>query len=792
MVKYAIMQKHGLLAMLRVFAVGVAFFTGTAFAGEPPTPDSSDSTAFAPFSAPNPAPNSSISYSEYTQYGVQFSPRAPFIGGGELKINRDSPHAVPVLQGLLASQLGVFIAVGAGIYAVREATGIGEERSPPAPPVFRLNDAECQEQNPREIHAPDEPDGCRPPVNTAECMRVNPGELYGEDIRACRPPNTTAECMQFNPGEIYDEDGGSCRLPMNDAECMALVLDEIYLPDEADNCGDATPNNTQECMAKRGAGMIYDSQLDDCRFPENDAECMAVAAGQIFISEESDNCRFPVDNAECMALVLGEIFVAGESDNCRLPMTDAECDGLVAGEVFDISESDNCRPKTGSEVCLDAVAVDAAAAEQRRVFTIQQRITINQGVNFRRFAMNTHRATVIASGVTLTTNTYSEFIRVAAADYRVEGGMGIGGPVMDTGLRAPTPPRQDHDLDWRQRVFLIVTINSASVRVTHVRQNDFRGYAATGEYTVNFGDGRPGFSIAPKAGDVLAVGYLGTNDDFINPGIQNASFTATLETTTPPDMRGAQLFRLYRDENDPAGELRLAVGENDVPDRISDTRSRGGSFTRTDLAPDAEFTCVNQTAANKVFIKEDWTTTNNFDEADRTEFLFQEAAGGMLNKNNAARAGGFAFAAGENLKNMHVEYSLPEAKSGEITWRTYSGYSWQDGGKTRMVYYKTTAGMGGKNWQLYAQAASGRIYSQIYTPSAISGAAAGLFYANLFRHDDSYYIRLHSPFTEDKARAWSLSADAQIGGAGAHVYLGISRNMKEGKTKAKIQYRRRF
>ncbi|MBE8158735.1 MAG: hypothetical protein HAW59_05035, partial [Betaproteobacteria bacterium] len=636
-------------------------------------------------------------------------------------------------------------------------------------------------------------ENCRLPQTDAECNGLNSGEVFDGGIADnCRPSSCT------NPAHILD--GENCRLPQNDAECERITADEIFDGAEADNCRAKTAtdcdageflDNTGDCRAPMGSdcsaqnevpvvsggvlscdacptGMVENTAAELMCRAETSTDC---ASGQLFRNgcraAEGSDC--PMQNEipsvsggvlSCDACPTGmventaaelmcraetssdcdatEVFVGGV---CRLPLTTAECGTLTSGEVFDIAEADNCRATSRIDTCL----ADGTGALQSRAFTPIAAGTVIPG--------NSDPLTGPTIDRTLDNDTLFEFLD------KVGGGAADGFNFVAAHRFYLRNPNSNN---WGQSFVANSPTNLASQPgVDRVYQPDFEA---------------GGGSRYLRAGDVFAV--------------HSGAIVGAGGSETYNAAKVIGIFQVYVDNRGASPTLRVATGAR-TTERI------GG----TSLSADVEEKCVADAGDNEFFLGADWellpTVVGSRARGDFGSFrdTREILLGGVLNKNNSAvRANNFSFAADSALKNMHIEYTLPETKTGDISWRNYSGYRMQNGGKTQIYYQKAAAeyAPAGKNWRLYALSTSGRINSEIYENTPLASFSTGFFAGKIFRHDDEYHVRLNTPFSAAEVREWELSADARLGLPESHVRLGLHKNLATKKSSARIFYRREF
>ena len=520
--------------------------------------------------------------------------------------------------------------------------------------------------------------------------------------------------------------------------------------------GECTPTATQ---VKVG---------DVCRLPENTAECAGLVAGEVYDVGEADNCRaitmgdcpanmpildgaacrLPENNAECAGLVAGEIYDVGEADNCRaitmgdcpanmpildgadcrLPENTAECASLVAGEIYDVSEADNCRAPTVAEAC----EADPNHANRRRVFSAPAEVVINPGV----LVNVVTDGNFLARGITLTSNAVAEFSGIIFQIGAGATGASGGG--------------------FRMALIREATNVTSQLSLPNV------------------------FDSNPQAGDIIVISYVGriNTGTRIVPGDGGAEVTMH-NPATPANMRGAQLFRIYEDA---AGTLRVTPGNT----------GNARDITRTALAVDSQTACSDITAANQFFLDDNWMTTQTYTTALRTEFPLRGILGGLLNENNAVKAGNFFFSAGQELKNFHMEYKS-EKEIGGANLRAFSGVIKTDGGKTEIAYYKTSAHYAvSSGAEIFAAGAFGQIRSARYADSSrLRGFSIGAFFRGR-RTGDWLQTKIESPLGDNLRHRTRFSATANIGGKKSQIRIGAERNIEDKTTAAKILYRRNF
>ena len=437
----------------------------------------------------------------------------------------------------------------------------------------------------------------------------------------------------------------------------------------------------------------------------------------------------------------------------------------AAGEVFDggmcrAANGDDCGGNSDNEIpqamdglanCTACATIDSATPfESADGLSCQTRLASCNGGNENsgsRVFTPLAEGTVIEGGVssegednrntqsfTLTTNTLAEFI--------------------DSSHRSFVPP-----------VFIFSGGDRLWLRVGNTWKGATEMVERNGFHQSRYNDS-PDPERLLQAGDVF---------------LMSRSYQNTDSNTTPLDLTDVVgIFRIYADAG---GTLRVASGA-----------ATAARIAGTPLTENAESAC--EISGEQFFLDTAWTAITDFaDSRLNNDFgSFRQILGGELNEHNSVQVNNFSFTADSTLKNMRMEYALPETKTGEISWRAYSGYRRENAGKTQIYYQKSVAEYAPEdaNWKLYAISQSGRINSEIYESTALQGFAAGFFADKIFRHDDSYHIRMHSAFSAAEVREWQLSATARIGAPKENMRLGLDYNMEQEATTARLLYRRRF
>ena len=605
--------------------------------------------------------------------------------------------------------------------------------------------------------------------NTAKdgCTSCAAGMLEDSDMEeTCRLPNSDAECLSLNASHIYDSTDNECRLPKNSVECQVIDPKEFFDDSAPDKCAISAAATACGSMVfvQAGGGSCRPAVGDDCRNANREIRdgmipmvengiltCVACAsevelgmlAGKQVENADGLSCRSNGIPSDCP--VNGEI---PRTINGIVQAIDGTS-GIAACFICPVNrlETDDelgCRPRTTEETAeFEACKADENHASRRRQFTIPDRIVLHAGG--RRVLTSPTTSEFRPAGiVTLTNNTISDlFNAVKSPD---SGGSGIVNPSFVYAIRGS------------------ITLNGITDAVG------------------NFDNGRnppDRVRLQLQAGDVVAFAYFvdSENSRTLIPG---AGAAGTVTSATPANMRGAQLFRVVDRDGD--GVLRLATGET--------TGDANDGGTRSTLAFTPGSGCENISASQPRFFyyNEDWTATRAYDSGLRTVFPLRGILGGELN--NSAKAGSFSFAM-DSLKDIRMEYALPEAKTAGILWRGYSGYRRQDGGKTQLYYQKSLAEYAPENakWKLYAMSQSGRVNSVIYESNSLQGFAAGFYYNGLFRHDDSYHIRIHTAFSAAEVREWKISANVRVGNQKESIYFGLDYSLEADTTTAHLLYR---
>ena len=682
---------------------------------------------------------------------------------------------------------------------------------------------------------------CRAPENTAECKIINPDNIYdsvnntciadntapapcaADEVRdrqtsECRAPENTAECKIINVNNIFDSGNNTCiadntapvpcaadevrdrqtsecRAPENTAECKIINPDNIY--DSGNNTCIADNTAPVPCAADE----VRDRNNGDCRAPENTPECKIINPDNIYDSvnntciadntapvpctadevrdRNNGNCRAPVNTAECRILNLGAIYDTaqnacmitvcaarevrdGINGECRAPETTAECQMLDAQMEFN-PDANRC-----------AFPFSATGGGRDRIFH-DTRLTLclegrdGTGGND---DLRSHVFTPVRNGYVVPALPGEESGALASAVVTLEGSSLNGVSGLFGYLERATELRS--------------AVNGAGGRVwkregsTWIGANDYISHISNIDNALLNGPiyDNGGFNRV-QAGDVIAI-----TDDNLS---RNTSISVVVS-------RIVAIFRVYHGR---LGDLNVATGAV-----TQEYRDEGVT-----LAIDEQVACNLPDEASNTFNTTFFLGGRNervrnlgesrFLDEFIDEFTFQDISAvldGELTENNSARLGNFSFTADSSLKNLRMEYAYPEIKTGDFLWRAHSGYRREHGGKTEIYYQKSGAEYApeGANWKIYTASTAGRIRSEIYENTPLHGLSAGFFHGKLLRHNDSYHIRLHTPFSANQVREWEFSADARAGTPDKHLRLQLYRNISREVGGARLTYRQRF
>lgn len=204
-------------------------------------------------------------------------------------------------------------------------------------------------------------------------------------------------------------------------------------------------------------------------------------------------------------------------------------------------------------------------------------------------------------------------------------------------------------------------------------------------------------------------------------------------------------------------------------------------------------------AAEQFFLNENWQTTQRLSES-RSDFSLRFGWRGMLNEKYALRLNNLLFSQSGNFNNIHVESSHTPFVRGNFTLDTNSGWRLWGDGKHAVIYTQPTArwdvshlfGEARTSGEVYARMNIGKLSSTTFADGTLRGLAFGVFADKVLRHDDSYHLRLESPFADTRAPAWRLAADASIGTPGRYLRLGLHHQLDGNKAGAHLFYSREF
>ncbi|MBE8159143.1 MAG: hypothetical protein HAW59_07180, partial [Betaproteobacteria bacterium] len=503
---------------------------------------------------------------------------------------------------------------------------------------------------------------------------------------SCRP-RTSTDC---DAGEFLD--GGNCRAPVG-GDCSAPNMIPMIA------------NRMLSCVAC-GSGLLEATAAElVCRPPQNNAECNALVTGEFL--DNTNTCRAPV-GGDCPAQNMipsvstggvlscvacgGDMIEATAAElTCRLPEDNGECGALTTGEIFDISEPDNCRPLVATDCdageFLDNTGdcrtpIDSDCPVQNQIAAVAAgvltcRLPINNAdcqaaYGDRVFDMTEATRCRTANRAELCTANPGNNDQFASQVFTpVPGG---------TVIRGMQGRTNSITLGDNSLAELFNRVNADGGGNENNRASRFR--LRQGDGWLAAGGSQGGDQGQPGVGDIVRQPYFGPFQS--RQFLQAGDVIAVLDDNTGnSNIAGniVEIFQIYVGN----GTLRLARGAA-IPARIA------GS-TVTENAPTG---CT--VTGTQFFLDDDWNpqtalgdTVRMLDEFGSFRDTREILLGGVLNKHNSVQANNFSFAADESLKNLHIEYAMPETKTGDISWRNYSGYRMQNGGKTQIYYQKAAA-----------------------------------------------------------------------------------------------------
>ncbi|MBE8158692.1 MAG: hypothetical protein HAW59_04815, partial [Betaproteobacteria bacterium] len=729
------------------------------------------------FAAPAAA-SGSITYGQFSQFGG--NSMLPPIPAGKIQFNRDSAYIAEgaILGGLLSSQVGTFIAVGALVIGGTAVAKNVKERITEGPCV--ADAAAGQIRNPADNY-------CGLPRNTGECPA---GEVFSADeADKCISPGDCAT------GEFLDNTG-DCRAPVNGdcpaanmtpsvsggvLTCRLLTVTDCDAGEFLDTAGDCRAPVAMDCPANLEVPMVSNGVLmcESCpgdindnsipadtrfRLPTNNGLACRVA--------RSDNDCFTIHPRLVGAGIIGRCTNRDDTSCVRTPETprvdtnteNFDCRATIIG---DCATDGNVFDNTGAfPVCRASIAGDCPVDGEipgTPAGGMATCVACTGGLAESAAGTQCIDPTRVANCPT-DASLQSRVFTPLPANLMLPGD-GAGGSVADTTLT------DDTFIGFIQKI----NATAGGTGYNRIYLRNGTNWDAPGG--ANFGSGfpNPTYTNARRAlrkGDVFLL-------------TRSSQFQQNQPSEPTPEMNAQRIFRIYEDAG---GTLRLAQGA------ATTTRVAG-----TPLTADANPQCSIPSSSNGFFLDSEWRPTDSFSQSRAlTEFgsfreIVRTALGGMLNQNNAVQIKNFSFTADSSLKSMHMEYALPETKTGDISWRNYSGYRRQAGGTE--IYYQRAAAEyapAGKNWRLYALSTSGRINSEIYENTPLASFSTGFFAGKIFRHDDEYHVRLNTPFSAAEVRTWELSADMQIGAPKHHIRFGLHRNFEEKNFSSRIFYKKEF
>lgn len=173
-------------------------------------------------------------------------------------------------------------------------------------------------------------------------------------------------------------------------------------------------------------------------------------------------------------------------------------------------------------------------------------------------------------------------------------------------------------------------------------------------------------------------------------------------------------------------------------------------------------------------------------------FGLRENLRGHMDDSAAVRLDNLFFVSDSELRDLHLEYRATPWQTETFALHADSGFRRWDKTDTDAAYMKITGMQNFDAADIYAQASFGEVRSDFWKNGKLRGLAAGMFYDNLLRHDDSYHLRFEQPFAAEELAHWKFSADARFGEENRYLRFRFSRDMQNGKNSATVIYRRKF
>lgn len=680
----------------------------------------------------------------------------------------------------------------------------------------RNSDTECQQINPGFII---DNGNCEAPNDDAECARLR-GPGYTHDGSTCVPPatggvSTHAACERNSDSkqQILNPVNGQCEEADSLADCGFLRSGQgrpnqfIYVSSAPSGEQCQCPAGQRETGASKtgsvavaGNGLCERIPLtsdDDClRESRTDGARNQFHTGNNDV-ERSVACRLPENTAECQDLELDDgtgtntnIDVAdwvyrtdgSGGRECDVPLTFDDCQGRGTAMIPNYARGGstdcvNSGAATVQAALLAACNADTANVDQlrRQVFTRPSFDTTFTYQNFFSFPSRYTMSNVIGRlgsnlghllykdpnegnmwrRAVLNNNPQGGVVNLEAQNqWQYQGGTGSGVPTRYI------PPGA---------ILALVNTAQANNGNDRLSQTDvngmdpmyFRVYLRGREGSINSEQ-----YIGPPGGARLNPFRFDT--DVFNPAFYALIPTDENGRATGSDSGGTNL------------QCAAAGSGDDTNDPIG--KDNGGEF----------FILQNEPVPNGPLNGKDQYRLTR--ELSRDNIRFRESGGGMLN-NAPFKVGDISFSMNPISRDMHMEYRYAFSETEIFKGGAYSGVRRSDNGGTHMYYHKTAAEIApAENWSIYASAMQGFIRSTRYADTSLLGFSAGVHREGWLRHDDSYHVRLHSPFSATESRIWELSADIAFGVSESRWRLGVYRRlrMREGEEQKGVRlfYRR--
>ena len=549
---------------------------------------------------------------------------------------------------------------------------------------------------------------------------------------------------------------GNCRAVGSDADCMLL---DITMPFYNGNNG--TCNASVIC-----AETVPVEDAGNCRVADNMQECLDANPNQpIHDTTATGNCRIANNDAECFAAygIARQAYDPTVTANCRAaPLTFAQCqdpatDGNRDGDTTDMDSGPNFIPDSNTDLnnggggCVEVIgtvtetrlAICAADEDNDRGFRSHLFTTLNEDI--------TH----VGLLQPLTTNYF--WINLLAAGHNDPSNLWV---------------KRGDSNTWRPGTLRATQFQQLMVGTGADAHNALPGDIVALSPNAAATDDETRTDSEIQEADVLFFRIYSTPDTF-NPG-----------QGVVPDFPDSAISNAGLDPEIFDGDHVWGLALSDV-----DGRPRTPNLaceTPTEAAGENQHFFLLTTGMNA---DERFATTDDFSE-DALRLASGGLLTGLINGNSAMQLGNFSFAVDSSLKNLSIEHRFAPKPLGDIESRAYTGWRFHDGGQTNIYYHKSV-------WEyapnpkvnLYAMSSSGSIRSELYESTSLGGYAAGVFAAKILRHDDSYHVRFHSPFSADEVRRYELAADARYGTPGNNLRLNLYRRLKEKKTGARLIYR---